>query len=547
MYGIIKLHSECAQFWAKVKHNTAAHPRQSGLSVLFFSRSEDMENDDKTREQFVEELSRLRGRVAELEERLHSQEAWEAERNQAVKTLQESEEMFRAIFERAAIGIALADREARTLAVNPALQEILGYTEEELLNISFAGHTHPEDVEADMGLYRKMMAGELDSYQMEKRYIRKDGEVVWVRLIASLVQDAEGNPFLEIGMMEDITDRKKAEEALRESEARYRKLVETSPDAITLSDLEGIVTMCNQQAATLHGYESSEEVVGKSAFEFIAQEDVPRAAEYLRETIEKGMTRNARYTALRKDGSRFLLEVNASLIFDADGKPWALMAVTRDVTDRVRSEEQLKFQANLLEEVRDSITATDLEGRIVYMNRVSQEATGLTLEEALGQSTEIFGEDPERGATQREIVESTLRDGQWRGEVVNYDREGRDTILDTHTWLIHDEEGNPTGMCGISSDITERVRVEEELRRLSAGTNRLRKPHRRAALRIHPPRTDGKTRLFTERRFRRHRRDTAEVYGKRLLVWRSGAETKRRLHVPCAAVSFCGGERGGCC
>lgn len=135
------------------------------------------------------------------------------------RALQESEARFRAIFERAAIGIGLTDEDGRTLEANPALQEILGYSEEELRGMSFAEVTHPDDLEPDRSLYRELMAGQRDHYQLEKRYLRKDGQLIWGRVIVSLVRDAADKPWFAVGMVEDITRQKQAEEELRRRDA----------------------------------------------------------------------------------------------------------------------------------------------------------------------------------------------------------------------------------------------------------------------------------------------------------------------------------------
>jgi PAS domain S-box-containing protein len=129
-----------------------------------------------------------------------------------------SEARFRAIFENTAMGISLADMKGRFLATNPALQEMLGYSEEELRGMVYTEFTHPDDVAASVDLYQELVAGGRDHYSVEKRYVRKDGRVIWGRLTASLVRGANGQPQYTIGMVEDITERKQAQEALIQSE-----------------------------------------------------------------------------------------------------------------------------------------------------------------------------------------------------------------------------------------------------------------------------------------------------------------------------------------
>ena len=130
---------------------------------------------------------------------------------------------FRAIFEGAAIGIALVDMEGRPVASNPALERALGYSADELCEMVFTEFTHPEDAGADWDLFQELVAGERDRYQLAKRYVRKDGELVWGKLTVSLVRSAAGEPEYAIGMVEDVTELRKAEEALRASEEQLRQ------------------------------------------------------------------------------------------------------------------------------------------------------------------------------------------------------------------------------------------------------------------------------------------------------------------------------------
>ncbi|MFQ5524830.1 MAG: CHASE domain-containing protein [Thermoanaerobaculia bacterium] len=134
------------------------------------------------------------------------------ERERAEAALSASEEQFRAVFENAAVGVAVVDADEHPSISNAALQRMLGYSGEELAAMKFAEFTHPEDVDADLQQFRKLTAGTLPHYEMEKRYTTKSGETIWGYLTVSLVRDPEGEPLFAIGMVQDITERKKAEE-----------------------------------------------------------------------------------------------------------------------------------------------------------------------------------------------------------------------------------------------------------------------------------------------------------------------------------------------
>lgn len=136
------------------------------------------------------------------------------ERREAHERLRGSEERFRVTFETAAIGVALVSLDGEWLRVNPRLCSIVGYTEDELMNLTFQDITHPDDLETDLNLVRKLLAGEINSYTLEKRYIRKDKSLVWINLTASLVRTADGQPDYFIATVEEITSRKAAHEEI---------------------------------------------------------------------------------------------------------------------------------------------------------------------------------------------------------------------------------------------------------------------------------------------------------------------------------------------
>ena len=156
------------------------------------------------------------------------------ERKRAEEALRESEARFRAAFESAATGMMLVDTEGHALQVNRPLVEMLGYTEEEFHSQAFAEFTYPDDVGPNLLLFHRALTGEIDSYQLEKRFITKRGDLVWGHLSAGVVRDAEGRPLYIVGQVQDITERKRAEEAVRESEERYRALVNNFPQGAVL-------------------------------------------------------------------------------------------------------------------------------------------------------------------------------------------------------------------------------------------------------------------------------------------------------------------------
>ncbi len=169
------------------------------------------------------------------------------------EALRASEARFHSLFDRAPIGLAQLDMQGHILEVNEAVQEILGYDEQELRRMTFAEFTHPEDQALDWALFEEVLAGARDSYTMDKRYIRKDGGIVWGHLAVTASRDPSGAPESIIGMLVDVSEHHTTEDQLRESEARYRRIVETAQEGIWQLDTAGTTAYVNRKMADMLG------------------------------------------------------------------------------------------------------------------------------------------------------------------------------------------------------------------------------------------------------------------------------------------------------
>ena len=178
-----------------------------------------MKDPTRTNQELIEEISILKQRIQELEKS-------ESDRRSASEVLLESEEWFRKIFEEAHLGIVITSPSFTFEKANPAFCRMMGYSADELRSMTFADITHPDHLKQDMENVKKVGRGELPFYQTEKRYINKSGKVLWGDLIVSSIHDEHGALRYYLSLVNDITERKQAEEALRESERRYRTLVD---------------------------------------------------------------------------------------------------------------------------------------------------------------------------------------------------------------------------------------------------------------------------------------------------------------------------------
>lgn len=268
------------------------------------------------------------------------------ERRLGEEALRESEERFRATFEQAAMGIAQVAPDGAWLRVNRRLCEIVGYGESELMRLRFQDITHPDDLKADLELVRRMLAGEIDRYSLEKRYLRKDGSAIWINLHVALVRQAGGAPKYFVSVVEDIQQRKLLAGALRESEARFRTIVEASPLGIFLLTPEGRINYCNHAGSAIVG-RGPQELGELSWIEAVHPADRDRVLEEWRAAVAQNRAYAGAGRVLRPDGSVGWWEARTAGI-RMEERASEYVAIVVDTTERREMEERLKGQLDEL-------------------------------------------------------------------------------------------------------------------------------------------------------------------------------------------------------
>jgi PAS domain S-box-containing protein len=255
---------------------------------------------------------------------------------QAADALRESEERFRRIFDEGPIGMIITGLDFCFLKVNPALCHMLGYTEQELTKLSFPDITHPEDVKKDIENASKLIKGEIDEYRTQKRYIKKNKEVIWIDLTATVVKDEGGKPDYFLTIAEDISERKKAEEDLIESEAQFKILAEESPNMIFINK-RGRVVYVNKKSEETMGY-SRDEFYSKdfNFMDLIAPEFRDLVQENFRKHSAGDEIRPYEYNLLTKDG-REIFAIHTTKLIEYEGEQ-AILGIVTDITERKKSE-----------------------------------------------------------------------------------------------------------------------------------------------------------------------------------------------------------------
>jgi PAS domain S-box-containing protein len=263
-----------------------------------------------------------------------------SQRRAAEQRLRNSEERFRQAFEFAGAGMAIVGLDGGWLKVNRVLCEITGYSERELLEKNFQDLTHPEDLDADLSHMHEMLENKRRHYQKEKRYIRRDGSVVWIHLTSSLVRDGAGAPLHFISQFEDITLRKRAEEAVRESEERFRDLFENASDLIQSTAPDGRFLYVNRAWSETLGYANAE-IQGLRVFDIVHPDHRTEWAAAFRRVIVGENLTGLETAFIARDGRKILVEGNAHCQF-RDGLPVGVRGIFRDCTERRRAEVELR-------------------------------------------------------------------------------------------------------------------------------------------------------------------------------------------------------------
>ena len=381
----------------------------------------------------------------------------------------ESEASFRGLFEQAAVGIAHVTLDGVFARVNRRFAEIVGMSPDELQACTFQEITHPDDLEADMAHVHRLLAGESQTYSMEKRYLHRDGGIVWIHLTASLVRDEAGAPQHFVSVVEDITERKRMAAALRASEERLRLITDLVPHGIFAKDAAGRYIFANRALAESYGFPIAE-ILGKTDFDLVsekAQAEAYRADDLA--VIQSGVPKfipEEPNTNLA--GHTRFLQTTKIPFTEAETGERAVMGVWVDITARKEAEEAFKRSEASFRTMADSMAQlawiARANGFIFWYNRRWYEYTGTTPEQMEGWGWQSVHDPAVLPSVMEKwtaaiasgepfAMESPLRgaDGQFR------------TFL-TRGQPFKDAEGRVTQWFGTNTDVDELKQVEESLR-----------------------------------------------------------------------------------
>ena len=501
------------------------------------------------------------------------------DRKRAEEALQTSEELFGAAFQHSPVGICITTLDGRLQNVSQSLADMLGFTTTELEGKRFNDITHPDDLEIGRDAVSRMISGRVPSVSFEKRYLHKTGEPVWALVSSSLLRDSSGQPvhlithilnmterkqaeaavleaearyhrvldammegcqiidfdwryvyvndvvanqgkhkpeeLLNHTMMEiypgientdlfaslrqcmeertpkrmenqfvfpdgsigwfelsiqparegifilstEITERKRAAEALTASEAHYRMLFESNPHPMWVYDLETLRFLAINDAAMEHYGYSHDEFLSMTIKEIRPVEDVPALMANLG-GVQQDFNTPTTWRHKKKDGAVINVEISSHVI-EWNERP-ARLVLANDITERKRAADQLNYHARLLRHINDAVIATDDQLRITAWNRAAEKMYGWSSNEVMGRNlSEIlsFGLNEEQRTEARELLQESSAS---RSKGIHQRKDGRTIYVEANTIALIDEHGKMTGYVSVNRDITERKRAEEQ-------------------------------------------------------------------------------------
>jgi two-component system, cell cycle sensor histidine kinase and response regulator CckA len=322
--------------------------------------------------------------------------------------LREADERFRGAFDSAAIGMALVSPEGHFVEVNRSLCELVGYSEEELLALTFQDITHPDDLATDLAYLRETIAGERSSYRMEKRYLRKDGRVVWILLSVSLVRDEHGEPLHFVSQVEDVTERREAGERVAEAERRYRTLVEQLPlvSYVRPRDLTAANSYVSPQVDALLGTSPEEwQTDGDLFLKLVHPEDRDRVVAAAQRFRSTGEPFREEYRYVARDGRVVWVHDESYLLEGLHGGDGGVQGFLIDITERRRAEEDRTRLEGELRHAQKLDAIGRLAGGVAHdFNNILTAVTGYSelMLERLDPVDELYGhaEEIRRSAAQ---------------------------------------------------------------------------------------------------------------------------------------------------
>lgn len=400
------------------------------------------------------------------------------ERRQSEKALNDSEEMFRTVFEQAAVGVAQVTPHGHFAKVNARFCEIVGYSEGELCAMNCRDITHPEDLHLDENRIARVLAGEMDSSEIEKRYVRRDGQSVWVSLYSSVVRDNEGKIKYAIAVVTDISQRKQMEEAIVEASRRLRETIRAANVGLWDWDLDTNQIKYSPEWKRQIGYEEHEIGDGYEEWESrVHPDDLAPALERINQAIaDASGDYHVEFRFRHRDGSYRWILAQSSVICDEAGRRYRVLGSHIDITERKQMEDALRENEERLrlahKATNDVVWDWDIIGDRQRWNQAATAVFGWkdiveAPQTAAWWVERVHPEDRQRVHESFFAVVNDPRQDHWQDEYRFRKADGSYVEVFDHGYVLRNERGEAIRMIGAMLDITERKQWEQRLRAMS--------------------------------------------------------------------------------
>jgi PAS domain S-box-containing protein len=392
------------------------------------------------------------------------------ERKRTEEALREREEKYRILLETMEEGYFEIDLKGTLTFVNDGMCKINRHSRDELMGLNYGQFMDKENAQKVFGIFSQVYKTGQPAKLVEWEITRiPDGAKIFHESSVYLMRNAEGKKIGFRGIMRDITERKRTEEALRRSEERYRTILEDIHEGYFETDLEGNFTFVNDATCRNLGY-SRDELMGMNNRQYTDKENAKKVFEAFTKLYRTGEpVRDLDYEVIRKDGMKAFSELSASLIRNSEGKPIGFRGISRDVTERKRTEEALREREEkyrtLLETMEEGYSEVDLKGNQTSANDALCKMVRTSRDQLIGVNNREFM-DPENAEKAFKVYNQVYKTGQpmklFEFEITRRG-DGAKIYLESSVYLMRNAQGKPIGFRSILRDITERKKVEAAL------------------------------------------------------------------------------------
>jgi two-component system, cell cycle sensor histidine kinase and response regulator CckA len=386
-----------------------------------------------------------------------------SKRQQAANQRQENEERFRLLAENSTDMISRHTVEGVYLYASPASQGILGYAPEDLIGRNAYDFFHPDD----LAEIKKSHSGILDvsgNDTVTYRIRNCEGNYIWLETISRSIQDAKTGEITEIhASSRDVTGRRQVEEALRESNDRLRTIVDAEPECVKIVAADGTLLEMNAAGLAMIEADSADVVIGKSVYSLIAKQYRQQFQTLNENVCNLGKKGSLEFELVSCKGRSVWLETHAVPLCNPLTKECVQLAITRDISDRKRSEQQIREQAALLDVATDAIVVRSMDNKIIFWNKSAERVYGWLVAEVLNQDVNQFLSSNLPQIL--EALETVVVAGEWQGKLNQVNKHGGEIIVESRWTLVRDEHQQPKSILTVNTDITEKVKLEAQFLR----------------------------------------------------------------------------------